>query len=150
VELPGGCLAADRDPGRRRDGQHDAHPGPAAGFGLAGTAALDAFFYLATIGALCLLVVYVLVSVSALRLLAQDRGPVRGVRVPGVLKPSAILPIGGAAAALYVLYRNLIPAPAYPYDLFPYLAAGWLVLGLTVSAAVPQLRRRVSEGLALR
>ena len=37
-------------------------------FGLAGTPALDAFFYLATTGALSLLVVYVLVSVSALRL----------------------------------------------------------------------------------
>jgi amino acid transporter len=129
-------------------------------FGLAGTAALDAFFYLATIGALCLLVVYVLVSVSALRLLARDRRPLRGVIKPSVIKPSvikprmtvpsAILPIGGAAAALYVLYRNLIPAPAFPYDLFPYLVAGWLVLGLTVAAAVPQLRKRVSEGLALR
>ena len=129
-------------------------------FGLAGTAALDAFFYLATIGALCLLVVYVLVSVSALRLAGRDRRSLRGVIkpsvikpsviVPSVIKPSAILPIGGAAAALYVLYRNLIPAPAFPYDLFPYLAAGWLVLGLTVAAAVPQLRKRVSEGLALR
>ena len=37
-------------------------------FGLAGTGALDAFFYLATTGALSLLMVYVLVSVSALRL----------------------------------------------------------------------------------
>ena len=119
-------------------------------FGLAGTAALDAFFYLATIGALCLLVVYVLVSVSALRLLARDRRPLRGEIKPRVTVPSSILPIGGAAAALYVLYRNLIPAPAFPYDLFPYLAAGWLVLGLTVAAAVPQLRKRVSEGLALR
>ena len=111
-------------------------------FGLAGTAALNAFFYLATIGALCLLVVYVLVSVSALRLLLgqPDRWSLA----------SAILPIGGAAAALYVLYRNLIPAPAFPFNLFPYLAAGWLILGLTVAAAVPQLRRRVSEGLALR
>ena len=41
---------------------------PLLAFGLAGTGALDAFFYLATTGALSLLVVYVLVSVSALRL----------------------------------------------------------------------------------
>ena len=111
-------------------------------FGVAGTAALNAFFYLATIGALCLLVVYVLVSVSALRLLLgqPDRWSLA----------RAILPIGGAAAALYVLYRNLILAPAFPFNLFPYLAAGWLILGLTVAAAVPQLRRRVSEGFALR
>ena len=30
----------------------------------------------------------------------------------------------------------------------PYLVGGWLVLGLAVAAAMPQLRRRVSEGLA--
>jgi amino acid transporter len=42
-------------------------------FGLAGTGALDAFFYLATTGALSLLMVYVLVSVSALRLYVLGR-----------------------------------------------------------------------------
>jgi hypothetical protein len=47
-----------------------------------------------------------------------------------------------------VLFRNLIPAPAFPYILLPYLVGGWLVLGLTVAAATPQLCRRVSEGLA--
>jgi len=109
-------------------------------FGVAGTGALDAFFYLAMIGALSLLVGYVLVSVSALRLHMHGRDKRR--------LPAAVLPLGGAVAALYVLYRNLIPAPAFPYSLFPYLAGGWLVLGLTVAAAMPQLRRRVSDGLA--
>lgn len=111
-------------------------------FGLAGTAALNAFFYLATIGGLCLLVVYALVSVSALRLYLLERD--------GPALPRVLFPAGGALAALYVLYRNLIPAPAFPFSLFPYLVAGWLVLGLTLAAARPQLRRRVSEGLALR
>lgn len=60
----------------------------------------------------------------------------------------AILPLGGMIAALYVLFRNLVPAPASPYSLLPYLVGGWLVLGLTLAAAMPQLRRRVSEGLA--
>jgi amino acid transporter len=109
-------------------------------FGVAGTGALHAFFYLAMIGALRLLVVYVLVSVSALRLHMHGRDK-RRLR-------AAVLPLGGAVAALYVLYRNLISAPAFPYSLFPYLVRGWLVLGLTVAAAMPQLRRRVSDGLA--
>ena len=53
-------------------------------------------------------------------------------------------------AALYVLFCNLIPAPAFLCSLLPYLVGGWLVLvlGLAVAAAMPQLRRRVSEGLA--
>jgi amino acid transporter len=113
---------------------------PLLSFGLAGTSALDAFFYLATTGALSLLMVYVLVSVSALRLHVLSRDKRR--------LPAAVLPLGGAVAALYVLYRNLIPAPAFPYSLFSYLVGGWLVLGLTVAAAMPQPRRRVSEGLA--
>lgn len=85
-------------------------------FGLAGTGALDAFFYLATTGALSLLMVYVLVSVSALRLYVLS-GDKRRL-------PAATLPLGGAIAALYVLFRNLIPAPAFPYSLLPYLVRG--------------------------
>jgi amino acid transporter len=109
------------------------------GFGLGGTSALDAFFYLATIGTLSILVVYVLVSVSAARLERRTGSRLR-----------VIVPLGGALVALYVLYRNLIPAPAFPYDLFPYIVAGWLALGLSLAVAVPAVRRRVSEGLALR
>jgi amino acid transporter len=139
-ERPGDRLAPDRDPGRRDDGQHDADVRAAAVVRTGGTGALDAFFYLATTGALSLLMVYVLVSVSALRLHVLSRDKRR--------LPAAVLPLGGAVAALYVLYRNLIPAPAFPYSLFSYLVGGWLVLGLTVAAAMPQPRRRVSEGLA--
>jgi amino acid transporter len=111
-------------------------------FGLAGTSALDAFFYLATIGTLSVLVLYVLVSVSALRLEALHTGH---RRLLGLL-----VPVGGALVALYVLYRNLIPAPAFPYNLFPYIVAGWLVLGASLALFVPELRRRVGQGLAAR
>jgi amino acid transporter len=108
-------------------------------FGIAGTSALDAFFYLATIGTLSILIVYVLVSVSAARLEVSVRARL------GVL-----LPLGGALVALYVLYRNLVPAPAFPYNLFPYIVAGWLVLGAGLAIGVPEVRRRVSAGLAVR
>jgi amino acid transporter len=111
-------------------------------FGLAGTSALDAFFYLATIGTLSILVVYVLVSVSAIWLQLQARSRRQLL--------AALLPAGGAVVALYVLYRNLVPAPAFPYNLFPYVVAAWLLIGLAVVLAVPELRRRVSAGLAAR
>jgi amino acid transporter len=111
-------------------------------FGLAGTSALNAFFYLATIGTLSLLVVYILVSVSAFRLIAA--GLVRASKV------ELILPIGGVVVAGYVLYRNLVPAPASPFDVFPYIVAAWLLVGLAIALAVPGLARRISERLALR
>ena len=111
-------------------------------FGIAGTTALNAFFYLATIGTLSVLVVYVLVSISAARL--QARRPERRAQV------AVILRVGGALVALYVLYRNLVPAPAFPFNLFPYIVLGWLVLGLASAIGVPEVRQRVSEGLAVR
>jgi amino acid transporter len=111
-------------------------------FGLAGTSALDAFFYLATIGTLSILVLYVLVSVSAIWLQLQARTRRQLLAL--------LLPAGGAFVALYVLYRNLVPAPAFPYNLFPYIVAAWVVVGLVIVLAVPELRRRVSAGLAAR
>jgi amino acid transporter len=111
-------------------------------FGLAGTAALDAFFYLATIGTLSLLVIYILVSLSAMRLL-------RG-RVAGLRRLELLLPVGGVVVAGYVLYRNLIPVPDYPFNLFPYIVAGWLLLGLAASLGVPGLAERISSQLAAR
>jgi hypothetical protein len=54
------------------------------------------------------------------------------------------------AVAGYVLYRNLVPAPASPFDVFPYIVAAWLLVGLAIAFAVPGLARRISERLALR
>ena len=36
----------------------------------------------------------------------------------------------GIAVALYVLYRNVWPVPDPPFDVFPYLVAAWLALGV--------------------
>jgi amino acid transporter len=114
---------------------------PLLAFGLAGTRAIDAFFYLATIGVLNLLVLYMLTSVAAGRLVAAGR------RGPGRLE--LLVPVGGIAVAGYVLYRNLVPVPDYPFDLFPYIVAGWLGIGLVLAAAVPGVARRVAIGLRL-
>jgi sorbitol-specific phosphotransferase system component IIC len=43
-----------------------------------------------------------------------------------------------------------VPAPASPFDVFPYVVAGWLLVGLGIALGVPGLARRISEQLALR
>ena len=53
---------------------------------------------------------------------------------------------GTGALRLYMLSGDKRRLPAFPCSLLPYLVGGWLVLA--VAAAMPQLRRRVSEGLA--
>ena len=76
-------------------------------FAVAGTKPLDAFFYLATMGILSLLVMYVLTNLGALRYLFL--GGVQ--RVP---MWEIVFPIGGIAFAVYTLYKNVWPVPDYP------------------------------------
>jgi amino acid transporter len=104
-------------------------------FRLAGTSALNVFFYLATIGTLSLLVMYVLTNVAAARHL--------GRRSLWQVVP----PAGGVLIAGFVLYHNVWPVPPAPYEFFPYLVAGWLAGGLIITTVIPGFSRKVGNGL---
>jgi L-asparagine transporter-like permease len=108
-------------------------------FGIAGGKPFDVFFYFATIGVLSLLAMYVLTNVAALLFLRA-----RGARL------ELLLPAAGIAVACYVLYHNVHPVPPSPFDTFPYIVAGWLALGIVLAFAVPEIHRRVCDGLAVR
>jgi amino acid transporter len=94
-------------------------------FAAAGTPAIRAFFYLATIGVLSLLVMYVLTNVGAVRFLLARGG-----------RWEVALPVAGIAVACYVLYRNVWPVPDPPFDVFPYVVAAWLAIGIGLAARV--------------
>jgi len=104
-------------------------------FRLAGTSALNVFFYLATVGVLSLLVMYMLTNIAAARHLG--RRSLRQVVAPAV----------GVLIAGYVLYRNVWPVPAAPYEFFPYLVLGWLLAGLIATAVIPAFSQKVDVGL---
>jgi amino acid transporter len=104
-------------------------------FRLAGTSALDVFFYLATIGTLSLLIMYVLTNVAAARHL--------GGRSPW----QVVVPAGGVLIAGFVLYHNVWPVPPPPYKYFPYLVLGWLAAGLVLTAVIPGFSKKVGTGL---
>jgi hypothetical protein len=104
-------------------------------FRLAGTSALNVFFYLATIGTLSLLVMYVLTNVAAAWHL--------GRRSLGQLVP----PVAGVLIAGFVLYHNVWPVPPAPYEFFPYVVLGWLVAGLVVTIVIPSFDAKVDDGL---
>ena len=95
-------------------------------FSAAGTEPTNVFFYLATIGVLSLLAMYALTNVATARHLAR-----RGRAA------EALVPIAGLAVALYVLYRNVYPAPKPPFDAFPYVVAGWLAIGTVLAIIRP-------------
>ena len=104
-------------------------------FRLAGTSALNVFFYLATIGVLSLLVMYMLTNVAAARHLGRcSRGQV-------------VAPVAGVLIAGFVLYHNVWPVPPAPYEFFPYLVLGWLLVGLVITALIPGFCAKVDAGL---
>ena len=84
------------------------------------------FFYLATIGTLSLLVMYILTNVAAARHL--------GRRSPVQLVPA----VAGVLIAGFVLYHNVWPVPPVPYQFLPYLVLGWLLAGLALTAVIPR------------
>jgi hypothetical protein len=43
-----------------------------------------------------------------------------------------------------------VPAPAFPFNVFPYVVAGWLGVGVALAIGIPRLAQRVSVGLAAR
>jgi amino acid transporter len=104
-------------------------------FRLAGTSALNVFFYLATIGVLSLLVMYMLTNVAAARHL--------GRRSPG----QVVAPAAGVFVAGFVLYHNVWPVPPAPYEFFPYLVLAWLAAGLVITAVIPRFSAKVEDGL---
>ena len=84
-----------------------------------GTTSVNTFFYMGTIGVLSMLVAYIVVNLGAMRFLHLGRRE-------AVWR--VIVPILAIAALVYVIYKNVWPRPAYPYDNFPLMVGGWLLL----------------------
>jgi amino acid transporter len=102
------------------------------------TTAVNAFFYMGTIGVLSMLIAYIVTNVGAMRFLHLGRREALW---------RVVIPILAIAALVYTLYKNVWPRPAHPYDLFPLIVGGWLILGAAITVVVPGFARRI--GIAL-
>lgn len=102
------------------------------------TSPLNVFFYMGTMGVLSLLVAYIVTNVGALRFLFLGRR---------VAAWQAVIPVIGIAILAYVLYKNVYPQPAAPYDRFPFIVLAWLAVGLAVVLLVPGLARQIGSRL---
>lgn len=99
----------------------------------AGISPLNIFGYLGTLATFGYLLAYALVSIAAPIFLARR----------GALAPLPVIVALLATGAIgYVIYKNLVPVPPAPYNTFPYLFLGWIVIGvawyLVVKARDPQ------------
>jgi amino acid transporter len=108
---------------------------------LGGVSAVNAFFYPGTIGVLSLLVAYIVTNVGALRFLFFSRR---------VRAWEAIFPVVALVILVYVIYANVYPVPDFPFNIFPYIVAAWLIVGLGIVLLVPGLARRIGANLAER
>ncbi|MGI8626530.1 MAG: APC family permease [Geodermatophilaceae bacterium] len=103
--------------------------------------AFDTFLWSGTIGTLILLVIYVLTTIGAVRLVFVQKK----MAVP---MWQVVIPIAALLVLGYTIYRNVIPYPTEgPSQWFPIVAGGWLLLAIIVVLAAPGLARRIGANL---
>lgn len=94
----------------------------------------DYYGDMGTIGVLALILVYVGVAASAGRYALQQKGPAW-----------ALFGVLGVIFMLWPLYNSIYPVPAFPGNLWPYVVAIYLLLGLGILAFRPDLSRYALE-----
>lgn len=105
---------------------------------LFGTSAVNSFFYLGTIGVLLILVAYVVTNIAGIKFLFLGRK---------IVMWQVLVPLLAIAALAYTIYKQVYPVPVSPYNLFPYIAGGWCLVGAATIVLVPGLAARVGRRL---
>jgi amino acid transporter len=100
----------------------------------AGASAMDVFLASGTIGTLILLVVYLITTVGAIRLLFFT--PPLTVR-----RWELVIPLLALVVLGYTVYRNVVPYPTGAAAAYPIVSGAWIVLGILAVALIPRLSR---------
>ncbi|HEX5619218.1 MAG TPA: APC family permease [Solirubrobacteraceae bacterium] len=116
----------------------------AIGFGgliaqsIAGTNAVNAFFYPGTIGVLALMVAYIATNLGAIwhLFLRTLRRPVWQI----------VFPVVGIAFLVFTIYKN-VEGTVAPYSRFPWYVLAWLGVGALIVIAAPHIAKRIGERL---
>jgi amino acid transporter len=105
---------------------------------IAGTNAVNAFFYPGTIGVLALMVAYI----------ATNLGGIRHLFFGAAKRPlwQIVFPVVGIAFLCFTFYKNVHGAVA-PYTHFPWYVLAWLAVGALFILFAPHVARRIGERL---
>ena len=90
-------------------------------FTLIGTGRLLADVYIGTTATYGYLVSYLLVTIAT---------PIWLYRIKALRLPGLLASVVASLAMIYVLFKNVSPVPAYPFNILPYIFLGLLLLGL--------------------
>jgi amino acid transporter len=98
----------------------------------------NVFGYLGAIGVLSLLLVYLVTQVAAVLLFWR----IGRWRLSRFLIPLAAIVLIG-----YTIKSNVLPVPSAPYNLFPYVVAAWVLVGVVLVFVIPGLVGRIGRRL---
>lgn len=110
----------------------------AGGLALFGGTAIDAYYWYATIATLCMVVAYGMTSVGVITYIFR-----KGSKIP---KWEVILPVLGLIYLAFVYAIQVIGQEA-PYTYFPWMSAGWCLIGLVIILVRPGLAQRIGSRL---
>jgi amino acid transporter len=100
----------------------------------------DAFFWSSTLGALALLVVYLLVVVSAAGALIRPSGQ-------GLQWLLLVIPAVAALAIAYTLWVNVYPPQAGAYAMIPWIVLAWCCVPVIATLLHPRLVELTASGV---
>ncbi|MFE0377583.1 APC family permease [Streptomyces inhibens] len=103
-----------------------------------GTTAFDTYYWYATIGVLCVLVVYAVAGAGVIVFTLSRRG--------NIPRRELVIPLAGLGYLCFVFYQQSTGQSA-PYTYFPWIAAAWCATGLAVVLLAPSLARRIGARL---
>jgi amino acid transporter len=99
---------------------------------------LSVWGWIGTVGTLIVLVVYLLATVGAGRMLARTRQ---------VARWEIVIPVAAIAVLGYTLYRNVVPYPTGAAYWLPIASAVWIAIALLAVVCFPSVVRRIGERL---
>jgi amino acid transporter len=102
----------------------------------------DVFFWASTLGALALLIAYLLVVVSAAGALMRPSG--QGTR--WATRSLLLIPVLAALALIYTVWVNVYPPQPGAYRVIPWIVLAWCCAPVVATLLKPKLLDRIRSG----
>lgn len=110
------------------------------GLGVFGATSVDAYYWYATLGTLCMVVAYGMTSVGVIRHTFRPGS--------GIPKWEIIIPALGLVYLVFV-YVIQVTGQEAPYTYFPWAVGLWCLIGLVIVFSRPKLAQRIGSRLTV-